>query len=133
MLNDADKPEAVRNLCAAISNLASELIQTGGVSHDAMAAGLRMAAGKIELAGPREPMAMNDREMIDLARKAHEFINTLMVAGIDERIAVVTIGNTLIERVVRTRGAAGAAQWLRGLAKVVDDHGGEIETTARSH
>lgn len=133
MLNDADKPEAVRNLCAAISNLASELIQTGGVSHDAMAAGLRMVAGKIELAGPREPMAMNDREMIDLARKAHEFINTLMVAGIDERIAVVTIGNILIERVVRTRGAAGAAQWLRGLAKVVDDHGGEIETTARSH
>lgn len=133
MLNDADKPEAVRSLCAAISNLASELIQTGGVSHDAMAAGLRIAAGKIELAGPRGPITTEDREMIDLARKAHEFINALMVAGIDERIAVVTIANSLVERVARTRGAAGAAHWLRGLAKLVDDNGDTIEATARSH
>ncbi|MAM37510.1 MAG: hypothetical protein CL949_03175 [Erythrobacter sp.] len=133
MLNDEHKPEAIRNFCTAIANLARELIEAGGVTHSALAAGLRVEAGKIEVAGPRDPMSMDEREMVDLARKAHEFINSLMVAGVDERIAVVTIGNTLVERVARTRGAAGAAHWLRGLATLVDQNGDAIEETSKAH
>lgn len=133
MLDDEHKPEAIRNFCTAIANLARELIDTGGVTHESLAAGLRIEAGKIELAAPRAPMATDEREMVDLARKSHEFINSLMVAGIDERVAVVTIGNTLVERVARTRGAAGAAHWLRSLANLVDANGDAIEATSRAH
>lgn len=133
MLNEEHKPEAVQRFCAALANLSRELIETGGVAHSALAAGIRIEANKIEMAGPRSPMTAGEQELVDLARKAHEFINSLMVAGIDERVAVVTIGNTLVERVARTSGAAGAAHWLRSLAKLVDDNGDAIETTARAH
>ena len=133
MLKDEDKPEAVRRFCAAVQNIGQELIENGGVSHTALASGLRIEASKIEMGAPRAPMKADDRELVDLVRKGHEYINALVVAGVEERTAIVAFGNALIERVARTNGAAGAAEWLRRLAALVDQSSSEIEATARAH
>lgn len=133
MLNENERLEALRRFCYAVSSVAADLAGAGGLSRDAIAAGLRIEASKIELANDRPRMSASDQELLDLARRAHEFINTLIIAGIDERVAVVSIGNTLVERVARSNGAAGAANWLRGLAALVDQHGDDIEATAQAH
>lgn len=133
MLKKEHHQEAVERFAAAVATLARELINSGGVPHDAVAAGLRIEAGKIEVDGPRSDMAIDERELVDLARKAHEFINALMVSGIPEDTAVVAIVNTLIERVTRTRGAPAAAKWMHGLASLVEIHGAAIEATSNSH
>lgn len=132
MLNENDRAEAVRRFTSAIGTVAKELLDAGA-QHEPLAAAMRIQANVVEMAGPRAPMTAGEQELADLARKAHEFINTLQVAGIEEHVAVTVIANTAIERVARTRGAAGAAHWLRALANLVDKNGDAIETTAKSH
>lgn len=141
------------NMPKAIANLADECVAAGVTPANVVeavadglgivltrhyqaeqaAALLRIQAGKIEMTAPRAPMPSDERELVDLARRAHEFINTLQVAGIEELVAVTVLMNTAVERVARTRGAAGAAHWLRSLASMVDKFGDAIEVTARSH
>ena len=133
MLKPEDHPEAVQRFVTAVANLSRELIESGGVPHQMLAAGLRIEAGKIEVAGPRAPMKPDERELVDLARKTHEFVNSLQVAGIDETVAITVLGNTAIERVARRSGASGAEQWLRGLAAFVGANGSALEQTARHH
>ncbi|MGN5375920.1 hypothetical protein [Sphingomonas hankookensis] len=128
-----DTPEAVARFAGAVANLSADLL-AAGVQPEALAAGLRIEAGKVERHVPpvsgRQP---DERELTELARKAHEFINTIQIAGIEEQTAVVVISHVLVERVARTRGAAGAAHWLRGLARLVDANGDVIETTSKAH
>ncbi len=132
MIKPSDQPEAVRRFCGAVSNLSAELLQSG-VGHAALAAGLRVEAGKIEVAAPRIGMSTDEVELAGLVRQAHDFINTLMIVGIDEPVAVSAINNALVERVARTRGAAGAANWLRSIANLVEANAASIEETARAH
>lgn len=127
-----DTPEAVTRFAAAVGNLSAELLAVG-VSPDALAAGLRIEAARVESRGPKPDMTTGERELIDLTRKAHEFINTLQVAGIPEQVAVTVICHVLIERIARASGASGAANWLRGLAGLVDQNGDTFEATARAH
>lgn len=149
----ADRDYSVFNLPKAIVNVANECV-AGGVPADdviesvanalgqlmpqhmdpeAAAALLRIEAGKIERTIPKPVRAPAEQELVDLARRSHEFINTMQVAGMDESTIVTTLANTAIERVARTRGADGAALWLRRMAAVVDANASAIETTARAH
>lgn len=142
------------NMPKAIANIADECIAAGVTPANAIeavadglglvltrhypaeqaAALLRLQAGKIEAtAAPARPMTMDEQELLELASKAHEFINTLQVAGIAEHVAITSICNSLVERVARMRGAAGAAHWLRQLAALVDANGDAIETIASKH
>ena len=127
-----DTREAVQRFTAAVGNLSAELL-AAGVHPEALAAGLRIEAGRVEARTPKTETTMDERELIDLTRKGHEFINTLQVAGITERVAVTVLGHVLIERVARTGGAAGAAHWLRGLARLTDANGDAFETTSQAH
>ena len=133
MLNDNDRGEAVARFTSAVATIAAELL-TAGAPAEALAAALRMRAAAIEVGLPRtKGMTPNEAELVDLARTGHEFINTLQVAGIAEPVVVTVLGNVLVERVARVRGAAGAADWLRRLAALVDANAEAIEVTAQSH
>lgn len=127
-----NKAGNITNFCGAIGNVSKELI-AAGVPADALAAGLRIEASKVEAKGTRADMPADELEMVDVQRRGHEFINALQVAGIDERLAISALSNALIERVVRTNGAGGASTWLRNLAGMVDQHGALIEFTSRQH
>jgi hypothetical protein len=133
MLNKNDQSEAVARTCEALGNVCRDLMEAGGVPAEMLAAGIRTEAGKIEARTAGAGMAPDEAELVQLARKAHEFINSLQIAGIEERTAVTCIANACVERVARLQGAAGAAHWLRNLAKLVDAHGDAIEETARAH
>lgn len=132
MLHPKDRPEAIQRFCTATGNVARELIEAG-VGVEAIAAGIRMEAAKIEADAPRHPMEATERELVDLARKAHEFINTLQVAGIDERTAITCILNALIERLVRAHGPKGAADFLRRMGDFTEQHGDSLTQTSGSH
>lgn len=133
MLNENDRREAVKRFTKAVGTIAAELLAAGAPG-EGIAAALRIKAAAIEAELPRgEGMTPDERELVDLARTGHEFINTMQVAGIAEQVAVTVLGNVLVERVARVRGAAGAADWLRRLATLVDANAEAIEVTAQSH
>jgi len=141
------------NFGLATTNIARELITAGAspmtvaealatslgkilsenVKPEPAAAMLRIHAGRIEATRPTQARDADEAEMMDLGRRSHEFINTMQIAGIEERAAVSAILNTAIERVARIGGAASAAHWLRRMADLVDKNGDAIETIARAH
>lgn len=96
------------------------------------AAWLRMEARKIESMAPKAKGSASVPELVQIQHRAQEFINTLQVAGIAENEAVTAMHNACVERVVRASGAAGAAQWLRNLAKLTEQNGPALEAIARA-
>lgn len=135
----------------AIVKLANEMVE-GGVAPLAVANEIALGLGEFlaahftptQAAGmlrdqahsigrpDRRQMASDERELLELADNAQQFINTLQIAGIEERDAVTAIVNACTLRVARSRGAAGAADWLRRLADQVEIHAGAITAAARS-
>nr|WP_047170074.1 hypothetical protein [Sphingomonas sp. Y57] len=131
-MSNIDTREAVARFAGAVGNLSAELLGAG-VEPAALAAGLRIEAGKIEAQGRQRSMTADERELLEVAAKAHEFINTLQIAGIEERVATTCLVNTGIERMVRLHGPAKASRWLRGLADFVDRNGPAFEETGKHH
>lgn len=131
-MSPENKAANIATMCTALGNVGRDMI-AAGIAPEALAAGWRNEAAKIEALGYRPSISPDEAEMLDLLKRTHEFINSLQVAGIDERIAIVTMGNALIERVARSKGAAGTVEWLQGLARNVEANAEVIEATAGHH
>lgn len=149
----AGRVDRLFNLPQAIINVSNQCIEAGFSSGDVIAkvamawskllsehleaeqaaALLRIEAAKIEATAPLAGRRPCEQELIELIHRSHEFINTLQVAGFEERTIVASVTNACIERTARTAGAPGASNWLRKLAKIVDANTAAIETTARGH
>lgn len=145
--------EMVERFSTAISNIANECIAAGidtavlvkAVSSalrkvlanhaepEQVAAALRIEAGKVEAMVPSIGRTPDEKELLDLVRRTHEFINSLQVAGIEERVIVTAMGHALIERVVRVSNAGGAVRWLLGLAQTVMGNADHLKTTSKAH
>jgi hypothetical protein len=63
-------------------------------------------------------------EARDLHRKAHDWIDNLLVAGVSESAAVTALVVAATDRVMLAGGPGKAADWLRG-------HADNIEETMR--
>lgn len=132
MLHPKDRPAAIQKFATAIGNISSELIEVGGVSHAALAAALRIEAGKVEVASPRRPMEASAREMVDLVRRVHDFINTLMVAGVGERVAETCILHAIIERIAAREGVDLAAAWLHHMGDYATKNAAMLGQTSQA-
>jgi len=130
MMSKEDQAVAVSRFTEAVRNIAVELLGAG-VQPGPLAAALRMRTAEVEAKASTSTTTPNERELIDLAAKAHEFINTLQIAGIEEHVAVTALSVASVERVVRSRGGAAAATWLRSLASLVEDEGQSFAMSAQ--
>jgi hypothetical protein len=69
-------------------------------------------------------MTPTDRkEILDLSRKAGQWINTLLASGIAEGVAVPAIQLALIERLLLAGGVDQARRWLQTQDALVASHG----------
>lgn len=131
-MSNIDTQEAVSRFTQAIGNVSIELV-AAGVDPLPLAAGIRIEAGKIETDCRPSGMVTEEGELIALARRCHEFVNTMQVAGLEERTVATCLLNTSVERVTRLHGAPAAAAWLRGMADMVEKNAESFERTARQH
>jgi len=69
-------------------------------------------------------MTPTDRkEILDLSRKAGDWIDTLLASGIAEGVAVSAIQLALIERLLLAGGVDQARRWLQTQDALVAAHG----------
>lgn len=66
------------------------------------------------------------REMLELMKKAHAWIDALQIAGIEENVVVTAIHTVLVERALRAGGAPKTAAWLQGQAEMVQQLGPQM-------
>lgn len=73
------------------------------------------------------PMNQPDpKEMLALTASAHAWIDNLIISGVTEQSAVVSILQALTERAMMVKGPAATAQWLHAYADFVSDSGGAL-------
>ncbi len=71
-----------------------------------------------------DPTTAQHREMLDLVRATHAHIDSLMVAGIEEKVIVPAMLTALAERYLRASNSAPAtAEWLQRHADMLMAHG----------
>ena len=68
----------------------------------------------------------NGLELLELNRRAREHLNTLVISGVDERAATVATMVACIERMVTAGGKAASSDYLRKLAKTIDQGGFDL-------
>ena len=145
-----NRDERLANMPVALANVMGELIEAGvepvAVACEA-AIGVRIFMGR-HLSGDqasallREQAALaecpdrssrpaTEAEHLELLDKALQFIRTLQLAGISESLAVTALNSACVLTVARTRGAAGAAAWLRGVASQTEVQAAAIDQAAK--
>lgn len=62
-------------------------------------------------------------EMLAVLKKAHEWIDTMQVAGIEEKVIIPAIHTALVERYLRAGGVSAAVDWLKRQAEMTRDLG----------
>ena len=62
----------------------------------------------------------------DVRDQAHQWVNTMLAAGIAEQAAVVGAMQALIERALISGGSEKTANWLRGQAAQIEMHGDDL-------
>jgi hypothetical protein len=78
-------------------------------------------------------MTPTDRkEILDLSRKAGEWVDTLLASGIAEGVAVSAIQLALIERLLLAGGIDQARRWLQTQDALVGAHGAAMLCELRS-
>jgi len=65
------------------------------------------------------PSGEQHREMLDVLKRAHAWIDAMQTAGIAENVIVTAIHTALVERALRAGGVAKTAEWLQGQADMV--------------
>ena len=65
-------------------------------------------------------MTGQDKELLDLNRRARDHLNSLVISGVDDRAATVATMVACIERMVTAGGKAASSDYLRRLAKAID-------------
>ncbi|WP_230280717.1 hypothetical protein [Croceicoccus sp. Ery15] len=71
----------------------------------------------------------NDEKLQDaheVREKAHNWVNTMVAAGISEQAAVIGAMQALVERALLQGGSKKTANWLRNQAMQIDVHGDEL-------
>ena len=63
------------------------------------------------------------KEMLDLSRKAGEWIDTLQASGIAESVAVSAVQLALVERLLLAGGVEKARRWMQTHDALVASHG----------
>jgi len=72
------------------------------------------------------PSGEQHRDMLDVLKRAHAWIDTMQVAGIGENVIVTAIHTALVERALRAGGVGKTAEWLQGQADMVAALGHEL-------
>ena len=76
-------------------------------------------------------MTGQDKELLDLNRRARDHLNSLVISGVDDLAATVATMVACIERMITAGGKAAASDYLRRLANAIDlggfDHDGGQE------
>ena len=65
-------------------------------------------------------MTPNEQELRDLNRATHEWLNSLIVSGVNHRAAVSAVTMAAIEHALGAGGVQATSRWLRNLADMVD-------------
>lgn len=65
-------------------------------------------------------------EAREVHQQAHSWIDTMLVAGISEGVAVTGTLQALIERALLSGGTPKTAKWLRDQARQVEKTGDEL-------
>lgn len=139
------------NLSIALSTVANECVEGGVPVHavaDATATGLgmflaqhygpaqaaallRIQAATIERENADPGGTVEEAELAELPRRFHEFVNTLQIAGIEERHLVAAMMLAALERVARSSSAEQAVAWVRGMADHAEANPDHLSATAR--
>lgn len=69
------------------------------------------------------PTAVQHREMLDLLKRAHAWIDDLQIAGMAENTIVTAIHTALVERALRSGGVTKTVEWLQGQADMMHTMG----------
>jgi hypothetical protein len=59
------------------------------------------------------PSQQQHLEMIDVMKKAHAWIDSMQIAGIEEKVIVPAIHTALVERYLRAGGVTKTVEWLQ--------------------
>jgi hypothetical protein len=59
------------------------------------------------------PTNTQHREMLDVLAKAHSWIDTMQIAGLEEGVIVPAIHTALVERYLRVGGVSATVDWLQ--------------------
>lgn len=70
--------------------------------------------------------------MLNAAHAFRTMTDHLIEGGMDADQVLTALLTTGVERVARTRGACGAAHWLRRMASHIDTHGDAVEFMANA-
>jgi hypothetical protein len=62
-------------------------------------------------------------EMLEVLKKAHAWIDTMQIAGIEEKVIVPAIHTALVERYLRAGGVSATVDWLKRQAEMARDLG----------
>lgn len=66
-----------------------------------------------------DPTAAQHREMLDLLKSTHAWIDDLQIAGLEERVIVPAVFLALVERYLRAGGVDATVEWLQRKAEMV--------------
>lgn len=78
------------------------------------------------------PTAAQHREMLDLVRGTHAHIDTLIVAGMEERVIVAAMMTALVERSLRSSDdVIVTTNWLQSYADMLLQLGPAMLATIR--
>jgi hypothetical protein len=74
-------------------------------------------------------------EMLDVLKRAHAWIDSMMVSGMAENTIVTAVHTALVERALRAGGVLKTVEWLQGQADMTHKFGplmlAEIEKQGR--
>lgn len=73
-----------------------------------------------------KPTPEQNAEMLSLRDKAQEWIDSLLVAGVDERSAVSAFQLALVERLLVAGGVDDTVRWLAGWQHMAASAGEEL-------
>lgn len=82
-----------------------------------------------------DPTNDQRREMIEVLNKTHAFIDSMQIAGLEEKVIVPAIHTALVERYLRAGGVSKTVEWLQRQADMTAQIGNlllaEIELIGR--
>jgi hypothetical protein len=71
-------------------------------------------------------MTEQESELLELHQRARDHLNSLVVAGVDDRAATIATMVACIERMVAAGGNAATSHYLRAMAVKIDK--GELQS-----